>query len=131
MERDIKARLEEFMGYVLRDKGDEPDEELCQIGIERVAIFKADIGRYRLPPQRAKDTDPRSKAFRKKHGKQTVELDALRPDILRQRLHNAIDKLIDHVAWDRAKLVEEAQQITCQRYAGMLKKMAETAGPTA
>jgi hypothetical protein len=71
-----------------------------------------------------KDSDTRAKSFIKRYGRRTVELDALRPDILRDRLRAAIERLIDPYRWARAKLVEEAQQKTCERYAGMLKKMA-------
>lgn len=127
MDDDMKARLEEYMRLVLRDEGEPPDAELCQVEIERVAIFQEDIDRYHLPPQRVKMEDPRATSFIKKYGNRTVELDALRPDVLRGRLRTAIERLIDQRAWQRAKLVEEAQQKTCQRYAGMLKKMSAEA----
>lgn len=124
MDRDIKKRLEEYMGLVLRDRGKPPDEELCQLEFERIAIFQSDIDRYRLPPQRVKSSDPRAKTFIRRHGRRTVELDALSPDVVRRRLRAAIERLIDREQWNRARLVEEAQQNTCERYAGMLKKMA-------
>jgi len=127
MDRDVKARIEDYMNLVLRDEGKRRDQHLCQVEVERVAIFQSDIDKYRLPPQEVKNSDPRAKTFIRRHGSRTVELDALSPDVLRDRLRTAIERLIDQRAWQRAKLVEEAQQKTCQRYAGMLKKMAAKA----
>ena len=45
----------------------------------RLAIHGQDIARFRLPPQRIKDTDSRAAAFRKRFGENaaTVELEAL------------------------------------------------------
>jgi hypothetical protein len=131
MERELQQRIEEYM-VLAYDKQycsgiEVPDyvRELCAIEMLRVAILKSDIKRYRLPPQRVKDSDPRAKSFVRKHGNQTVELDALNPNVLRARLQRIIDSLIDRPAWDRAGLVEKAQQETCERYAGLLEQMAD------
>ena len=128
MDSDIKKRLEEYMALVLRDQRCPADQELCHVEIERVAIFQSDIARYHLPPQRVKSSDPRATSFIRRYGRQTVELDALSPDVVRSRLREAIERLIDHQRWERAKVVEEAQRDTCQRYAGVLKKMAAKSG---
>jgi hypothetical protein len=125
MDRDVKARLEEYMNLVQRDEGKPPNQDLCQVELERVAIFQGDIDRYRLPPQKVKSSDPRAKAFVRRHGRRTVELDALNPDVLRRRLRSAIERHIERQRWERARMVEEAQRNTCQRYAGMLNKMAK------
>jgi hypothetical protein len=62
-----------------------------------------------------KDKDPRAGKFKRKHGDKAVELDALPPTVLRSRLLEAIEGVIDHEAWHRAKLVEKAQRETCVR----------------
>jgi hypothetical protein len=77
--------------------------------MERLAIFKRDIRRFKLPPLRVKDTDPRSAAFAAEYGKDCVELDALPPDELRRRINNAVNDLIDHDLWDRAIAVEKVE----------------------
>jgi len=112
IERDVTDRL--------RDWGFSRDL------IERVAIFQKDIREFNLPPLRVKDKDPRASKFKRQHGNEAVELDALPPMELRRRLRQAIDEVIDHEAWDRAKLVERAQRETCARYAGILQEMART-----
>ena len=142
IERDIQQRIEEYMLLACRadsrwkaysacrvdSKWKADFEEMCRIEMQRIAIHKGDIKRYRLPPQRVKDSDPRAKSFVRQHGVDTVELDALNPNVLRNRLSRAIDSLIERRAWNRAELVEKAQRETCERYAGMLQNMENEAG---
>ena len=98
--------------------------EWSTLQVVRVAIFDYDIEDFNLPPLKLKDTDPRASNFKREYGDEAVELDALPPTELRARLRRAIERLIDHEAWDRAKLVEQAQRETCVRYAGTFRDMA-------
>lgn len=88
--------------------------------MRRLAINVGDIKRFNLPPMRIKRFDdghekaglPRSsrgKAFLRKYPDETVELDALPPDVLRRRVKNAIEVLIDWTRWFRAIDVEAAE----------------------
>jgi hypothetical protein len=63
--------------------------------IEVIAILKEDIERYILPPEFTKTTDPRQKKFVARHGDQAVELDALPPDVLRERLIESVERNLD------------------------------------
>ncbi|MCX5671212.1 MAG: hypothetical protein NTU94_07845 [Planctomycetota bacterium] len=63
--------------------------------IERVAILREDIERYNLPPDFAKKSDTRARAFIEAHGDEAVELDALPAAVLRQRLTDAVEKRMD------------------------------------
>jgi monoamine oxidase len=54
---------------------------------------------------KAKDT--RTKDFVMIHGRRAAELDALPPDILRQRVRDSIDSCIDKTAWDELKRTEQ------------------------
>jgi len=110
MERDLEARLLEYMPY-----GD--------FEIERVAIFKEDIDEYNLPPLLVKDSDSRTKKFVRQHGKNCVELDALPPDVLRDRLREAIEGHLDTEAWERAQIVEEAQRESNKTVAAIIRQM--------
>src|SRR5439155_228870 len=65
IERDLRARVEEHTFRTFE--------------VRRVAIFADDIKKFNLPPQRVKSEDPRADSFRKAHGRQCVELDALQP----------------------------------------------------
>ena len=66
--------------------------ELDVNGLEfkRVALLKDDISTYSLPhsPNALKKTDTRAKKHLKAYGELTVELDALRPDIMEQKIKN-------------------------------------------
>jgi hypothetical protein len=86
--------------------------------LKRVAILREDIARYHLPPLRVKDTDSRARKFKRRHGRECVELDALPPEVLRERLRKAIRAHIDRKLWDRAVWVEQVE----------LSNIAETAG---
>ena len=74
-------------------------DELNVTGIEfkRVALLPDDIHRYKLPhsPEALKKTDTRSRNHVAQYGELAVELDALRPDILEQKITDAIINEID------------------------------------
>ncbi len=80
--------------------------------MRRLAIHRADIKRYRLPPQLVKSTDPRYAGFVSRYGDHGVELDALPVDVLRRRIREAVEGLMDPEAWDRAVAVEQ-QELAC------------------
>lgn len=60
-----------------------------------VALTRDQITQYKPPPNPAKKTDPRAKKFIKKHGSQSWEVDALRPEVLNTLLEGAIVSMID------------------------------------
>jgi hypothetical protein len=86
--------------------------------LNRIAILPEDITRYNLPPLRVKETDSRARKFHDRHGSECVELDALPPEVLRERLRQAIEQHIDDSLWERALAVEKVE----------LTNIAETAG---
>jgi hypothetical protein len=75
----------------------------------RLAIDSSDIQKWSLPPLRIKDSDTRAQQFRKRHGEDCVELDALPVRELRRRIRDAVEGMLDHTAWDRAVAVEEIE----------------------
>src|SRR5215469_1951142 len=121
--KDIQRDLADHLSdWVLR--GSQPWIRLDAEIVKRVAIFQEDIKKFNLPPLRVKDKDPRSRGFKRQYGNEAVELDALPPTELRRRLQQAIHRVIDREAWNRAKMVEDAQRQTCARYAGIFKEKA-------
>jgi monoamine oxidase len=62
---------------------------------------------YKLFSITLKAKDTRTKEFVKLFGDQAAELDALPPDILRQRVRDSIDSCIDKTAWDELKRIEQ------------------------
>ena len=75
----------------------------------RLAIHKADIELFNLPPLRIKDSDTRAKKFRQNYGEDCVELDALPPNELRKRIEDAIRSCIELESWDRAVKAEQVE----------------------
>jgi len=75
----------------------------------RLAIHKADIKAFHLPPLRVKDTDPRADEYRRKFGGQCVELDALPPSALRRRIQTAVEARRDERAWRRSVDIEKVE----------------------
>lgn len=95
MVRDVADRLRLFGAEVM---------------VMKLAIDSEDIERYDLPPQPVKASDARAAAFRLAHGDDCVELDALRPDVLKERIENFITDHLDRDAWDEVIENEERQR---------------------
>jgi len=87
-------------------------ERLARLGsrpmIKKVAILHQDIERYNLPPDFAKKSDTRSKAFIETHGDEAVELDALPVAALRRRLTKAVEAQMDLGALEAVRQAEKA-----------------------
>ena len=88
------------------------DEMDCD-GIEykRIALTKQDIHEYNLPhdPNAVKQTDTRYTKFVQQHGEYAVELDALPPDILENKIIEAIENEIDLDLFAQQKQFEEKE----------------------
>jgi len=84
-------------------------KELGISGVEfkRVGLLKDDIEKYQLPhnPDALKKTDTRAEKHVKKYGELAVELDALRPDVLEQKIKSAIEAEFDMEAFNREKQI--------------------------
>lgn len=88
MVRDIETRLNIFLRqYSLRfDK---------RLNVYHVALTKDQIAMYNPPENPAKTTDKRYDSYVALHGNSSWELDALRPDVLKEITENAIMEFID------------------------------------
>jgi len=82
----------------------------CQPEVIKCALTHEDIRRYKLPPDFAKKTDTRSAAFIAEHGDIAVELDALPPDVLRDRLKEEVSRRMDLKALNKTKTLEEKER---------------------
>ena len=85
--------IEAFIKNTLEDHG-------ITFNFTRIAILPEDIERYDLPPLLAKVQDPNFKAFSAQYGTQAVELDALPPEVLRQRVKESILNHISVREWN-------------------------------
>ena len=89
-------------------------DRLAQLGstpdIEKVSLTLEDIGRYSLPPNFTKATDTRRHAFVAKNGDVSVELDALRVDVLRNRLITEVELCMDMDALRKVHEQEDSER---------------------
>ena len=67
------------------------------IEFKRIALSKDDIFKYKLPhnPSALKHSDSRAAKHLEQYGELAVELDALRPDVLEQKIRTAIEREVD------------------------------------
>lgn len=81
MIRDVEDRIKEFAKKHYTD---------FPLKVIPIALTREQIKQYNPPPNPAKLTDPRAKAFVKEHGGTSWEVDALPPNILNSLLEEAI-----------------------------------------
>jgi hypothetical protein len=88
------------------------------IKIMRVAIVPEDVDARDVPSFAAVDkrADPRYAWFVRTYGDRCVELDALNPNVLRNRIEAAIIERLDSDAWEHAAKIEAAQREATNRY---------------
>ena len=88
MTRDIKDRLELFMGGV---------------ELQRLALLMDQVRKYNPPPNPAKTTDSRYAGYIEEFGTDSWELDALEPRVIVALIRSALTKLINRKPWDAHK----------------------------
>lgn len=94
MGRDISSRLEKFAGV--------------PVMVQRIALNMPQIEQYSPPPNPAKKTDARFKAYERETGlDESWELDALPTNVIRSLIANSVHKVTDVAKWDRS-LAQEA-----------------------
>lgn len=110
--------------------------EEANIEVRRLALSAEDVADPALPsfPAIDKRLDTRLKWFLRTYGPECWELDALSPNILRERLAEAVREEIDWGAWNRCALAEAAEKETLTAYFKGWKKaisrQAQEKGPS-
>lgn len=95
MSRDIYQRLEMFTGG---------------IKVIRIALNMDQIERFKPPPNPAKVTDSRFKAYMEQYGHESWELDAMKPKYLVDLIQRYIRKFTDAKKFKAAQQAQEAQR---------------------
>lgn len=89
------------------------DEYGAEVDLRRVALLPEDLVdpalQAALFPATAKRSDSRHSWFSEHHGGWCLELDALDPRVLRERVEDAISDLIDWGAWNHDAALEQVQ----------------------
>lgn len=100
------------------------EEELTErasfsdITVKRLAVNREQIERWSLPTRPTKSTDTRASRFRRLHGTDSVELDAIPPDQLRQLVKNAIDSHMEPWRLEQFQMVEREERETLRNIFG-------------
>lgn len=81
----------------------------CPVNVHRLALNMDQVGKFNLPENPAKITDPRANGYIKKFGDSSWELDAIPVETLAEWVTGAIDMLRNKSIWDAD--VEREDQI--------------------
>ena len=83
-----------------------------EIIVKRLAVDREQIDRWNLPTRPTKASDTRAAKFRRLHGTDSVELDAVPPDELRKLVRDAIDIHMEPWRLRQFRMVEREERET-------------------
>jgi hypothetical protein len=109
IERDLKHKLESLSGV--------------EISWRRLGITAKDFSEFSLIPLKPKQSDNRYQKFIEEHGYQCAEIDALSPEILRERVRSFIGEHIDWDAWQLLQRTEEIEKESFENFIGGFKEV--------
>lgn len=112
MTNDLQKRMDMFGANVL---------------VDRIALSMDQVKKNKLPPNPARETDARFKAYRKLHGDQSWELDAIEPRILSDLVRRTILRVRDEDTWNMALRQERREQRQLERVAAKWPKAVKAA----
>ena len=101
---DISRSLQERLADPLLPEGG------SRARFVRCALNHDDVTRYALPSDFTKAADPRRAAFVEKYGDVAVELDALPPDALRERIETEVSARMDPHALEQTRRLQREDQ---------------------
>ena len=103
MSRDIEARVSLFSDTAVR--------------VDRIALNMDQVEQYRPPPNPAKVTDSRARAYIAAFGRESWELDALDPRVLHDLIQKKIREFLDPELWNDKTAVEASIRDRLQKLA--------------
>ncbi len=120
MIRDIEERITEFLteGDDCFDKAQVSD----YFSVVPLALNMEQIRQYNPPPNPAKITDPRAKWYIEEYGQSSWELDALRPEVLRDIVERGIQEHLDVEKYNAWIAKEKPLKQKLQDFADSLAK---------
>lgn len=93
MTRDIEERVRLFMGEEFGD----------DLTVERIALTREQVKKYKPPPNPAKQTDCRYEDYKAQHGEKCWELDALEPAVVDALIELHVESYRDDELYDEAE----------------------------
>lgn len=110
LERSLREKLREHSGRSV------PVDECWH----RIALNASDFDEHNLFELAPKKSDSRTKKFIEQHGSRCAEVDALDPNVIRQRVRDAVMGQIPAGAWERLQEVERVERETWMSTLGSL-----------
>jgi hypothetical protein len=97
------------------------------VTVRRLALTEHDVMSGQLPffTADSKRGDTRYPWFVRTHGTRCWELDAMDPNVLRQRVEQAIVRHIDRDRWARSKLAEKTEK---ESFQAIVRRMRQAKG---
>lgn len=83
-----------------------------EVHVRRLAVNREQIDAWSLPTRPTKASDTRARKFHRIHGAESVELDAIPPDELRNLVRGAIDRHMEPWRLEQFRMVEREERET-------------------
>lgn len=115
MTRDLNERLRLML----------PERMSNKFVIKRLALNYNQVEQYAPPPNPAKTTDSRFKAYQDEHGDYSWELDALDPTVISALIEENIKPYVDFDFWERTQIVEEKHKKLLLKVSSNWEKVVE------
>lgn len=116
MSRDIQDRLETFM-----------EDDFSTVTFKRIALNWEQIQQHKPPPNPAKSTDSRYQEYRRKHGTDSWELDALPPQVLHDLVQSHVEAEVDDGEWVRGRDREDEGRAELEAVSKQWRKAVKAA----
>jgi hypothetical protein len=84
--------------------------EPVEVHVQRLAVTREQVDEYELPERPTKQTDSRARAFMRRYGTGSVELDALPPATLRSLVRDSIERHMNPERLRTMHLAEEQER---------------------
>jgi hypothetical protein len=99
-----------------------------RVKLERLALNMDQIEQYAPPPNPAKLTDTRARAYIAEHGSSSWELDALEPQVINALISDAIINYRDETTWQEAVEQEQEERRSLREIARHYTEIADQFG---
>lgn len=94
------------------------DDFGVEVVFTRLAVTREQIREYNLPTRPTKKTDTRSKGF----VGESVDIDAMPPEILRELVRDCITGHIDRETWRKQEEIEKAERQSAEKFLGRFRR---------
>ncbi|MEM9366386.1 MAG: hypothetical protein AAGD07_10340 [Planctomycetota bacterium] len=92
---------------------------------ERLSLTEDDFETHNLIELEVKKTDTRASQFMREHGQRCAEVDALDPNVIRQRVREAITRYVPDKKWQRLQEVEFLERESWEATLGQFAKVGQ------